>query len=78
MNAQATEEEEAAKRARVRKRFVQVRRERTDKNGIQVRFSMTASNSGREPRRYSSIVKPRLPAPGKTTEHASQISKLCS
>lgn len=52
--------------------------ERLNKKGIHVRFSINESMMFRWPRRYSSNVNPMLPAPGKTTVQASQISKLCS
>lgn len=50
---------------------------KTYKKGIQVVFSINASSNDRVPRRYSKRVNPILPAPGKTTVQASQISKEC-
>lgn len=48
----------------------------TYKNGTQVKFSASPPKRPRWPRRYWSRVKPKFPAPGNTTMHASHISKL--
>lgn len=77
VDAEATEEEKAA--GVYSQWNPKIRQERiTHKNGIQLRFSTSESRRFLWPRRYSRRVNPILPAPGKTTTHASQISKLFS
>ena len=73
VDREPAEEEEAMRRARS-VTFMNNHSNGTYKNGTQVMFSMNESSSERCPRRYSSSVKPALPAAGNTTMHASQIS----
>ena len=76
MNAETTEEEETV--VNVFSMMSKISGEkRTYKNGIQVRVSVREPRRLRLPNLYSRIVYPTVPAPGKTTIQASQISKEC-
>jgi len=76
MDTETTEEEEAV--VNVFSMMSKISGEkRTYKNGIQVRVSVREPRRLRLPNLYSRIVYPTVPAPGKTTIQASQISKEC-